>query len=143
MRRLAAALLLTLSLGAPALARDTVVRLTLDGRPVDRQGGIALAHRGVVYADVVDLVKAFDGLLTFHGKTVVVTLSGTTAAFTAGSRTARLGLGAVTMRGQAFERNGDLYVPLDFFVTQVAHARLQVDRSFAHANIFVNADPLS
>jgi hypothetical protein len=142
-RRPAAALLLTLALGAPALARDTVVRLTLDGRPVDRHGGIALAHRGVVYADVVDLVKAFDGLLTFHGKTVVVTLSGTTAAFTAGSRTARLGLGAETMRGQAFQRNGDLYVPLDFFVGQIAHARVRIDKSLAHADIYVNADPLS
>jgi Copper amine oxidase N-terminal domain len=142
-RRLAAASLLALALGASALARDTAVKLTLDGRPVDREGGIALEHQGVVYADVVDLVKAFDGLLTFHGKTVVVTLSGTTAAFTAGSRTARLGLGAVTMRGRAFERKGDLYVPLDFFVTQVAHARVRIDKSFAHADIFVNANPLS
>ena len=143
MRRLAAALLLMLAFGAPALAADKTVKLTLDGRPVDRRGGIAVAHRGVVYADVVDLVKAFNGLLTFHGKTVLLTVDGTTAEFTAGSRTARLGEDAVTMRGQAFRRNGDLYVPLEFFVTRVAHARVRIDPALAHANIYVNANPLS
>jgi hypothetical protein len=136
-------LLLVLALAEPAFAADKVVKLTLDGRPVDRQGGIALAHQGVVYADVVDLVKVFNGLLTLHGNTVVVTVSGTTAAFTAGSRTAHLGEYAATMRGQAFRRNGDLYVPLDFFVTQVAHAHVRFDPSLSRANITVDANPVS
>lgn len=143
MRRLAAALLFTFASTAPAFALDKTVKLTLDGRPVDRKGGVALAHQGTVYADVVDLVRAFNGLLTFHGKGVTVTIDGTTARFTVGSRTAFLGEDAATMRGQAFLHNGDIYVPLEFFVTHVAHARVRIDPSLAHANIFVNANPLS
>ena len=143
MKRLAAALALTATLvfaAAPALATDRIVKLTLDGRPVDRNGAdVALLHGGVIYADVVKLVKSFDGLLTFQGKAVVVSIGTTTATFTAGSRTAKIGDGAVTMRGSAFVRNGDLYVPLDTFITRVANAKLRVDPSQTHADIAVNS----
>ena len=147
MTRLLAALLCALVLalgGAPASAADKNVKLTLDGRPVDRAGGVALARGGVVYANLVDLVKSFDGLLTFHGSGgVIVTINGVTATFTAGSRTAKIGEGAQTMKGQTFLRDGDLYVPLDFFVTQVAHAKVKIDPAQSRADIFVNANPVS
>jgi hypothetical protein len=141
--RLLAAVLLSFSLAAPALAMDSPVALTLDGRPVDRHGGIAVAHQGIVYADVVDLVKAFNGLLTFHHDAALVTIQGTTARFTLGSRTALIDQGSVVMRGPAFRRNGDIYVPLEFFVTRVARAKVRIDKSLAHARIYVNANPLS
>jgi hypothetical protein len=143
--RLLAALLcaLTFALGAPASAADKTVKLTLDGRPVDRAGGVAVARNGLVYANLVDLVKSFNGLLTFQGSGVVVTINGVTASFTPGSRTAKIGEGAQTMKGQTFRRNGDLFVPLDFFITQVARAKVTIDPSLSKADIHVNANPLS
>ena len=131
---------LTLFTAVPASAADRVVKLTLDGRPVDvRSGSIALLHGGVVYANVVPLVKSFDGLLTFQGTAVVVTINGVTGRFTEGSRTALINDGAVTMPGRTFKLNGDLYVPLDVFVTQIAKAKLRTNAARTQADIFVNA----
>jgi len=143
MIRLVATLVLVLTMLAPAGASDTTVRLTLDGRPVDRMGGSAVLHAGIVYGDVVDLVKSFDGVLTFQGPALVVTVNGTTATFTAGSRTAKIGLGSIVMRGPAFLRNGDLFVPLETFITRVANAKLRVSPDKMRADIYVNANPLS
>ncbi len=144
MKTLLTALALGLALLAPsgpALAADHDVKLTLDGRLVDRAGGVAVAHNGVVYANVVPLVKTFDGLLTFQGNAVVVTIHGVTGRFTDGSRTALINDGAVTMRGQTFKRNGDWYVPLDTFITQVAKAKLRMNAAQTQADISVNANP--
>ena len=126
---------------APAAAADRTVALTLDGRPVDRAGGVAVLRNGVVYADVVDLVKVFDGLLTFQGPAVVVTINGVTARFTRGSRTALINDGAVTMPGQPFTRNGDVFVPLDLFVTRIAQAKVRTAPDRTRADIFVNVNP--
>ncbi len=135
---------LGLALGAlaPAAAADKLVKLTLDGRPVDRAGGVAVARNGVVYANLVDLVKSFDGLVTFHGNGAEVTVGAVTATFTAGSRTAQINQGALIMPGQTFLRDGDLFVPLDFFVTQVARAKVTIDPARTRADIRVNANPL-
>ncbi|HEX3550883.1 MAG TPA: stalk domain-containing protein [Candidatus Elarobacter sp.] len=143
MKRALAGLLLaaTVAVASPALAADRAVGLTLDGRPVDRAGGVAVLHNGVIYGDVVDLVKSFDGLLTFQGNAVAVTINGVNARFTTGSRTAMINDGAVTMEGQAFVRNGDIFVPLNTFVTRVAQAKLRVNPARTHADIFVNASP--
>jgi hypothetical protein len=142
--RFLAALLcaLVLATAAPAAAADKNVKLTLDGRPVDRAGGVALARGGVVYANLVDLVKSFDGLLTFHGSGALVSVHGVTVSFTAGSRTAKIGEGAQTMKGQTFLRNGDLYVPLEFFITQVARAKVKIDPALTKADISVDPNPL-
>lgn len=138
MKRIVTALLMAVAMTAPALAKDRLVHLTLDGRPVDREGGIAVLHDGVVYADVRDLVKAFSGLLTFQGKKVVVSLGSHTGTFTIGSRTLLIDQGAATMRGDVFTRNRDVYVPLDAFVRQLAHGRVSYDASRTHADIAVN-----
>ena len=146
MKGFPAALALAASLaavGLPAAAADRPIALTLDGRPVDRTGNVAVVHDGVVYADLVDLVKSFDGLLTFQGNAVVVSIGSTTATFTNRSRTAKVGQGAVLMRGPAYIRNGDMYVPLDTFVIRVANAKLRVNAARTHADIYVNANPLS
>ena len=147
MMRSAAALILGLTLFcaavAPAPADDRVVKLLLDGRPVDRAGGVAVAHNGIVYADLVDLVKSFNGLLTFQGSAVEVSIGSTVARFTAGSRTAKIDQGAITMRGPAIMRNGDMYVPLETFVVRVAKAKLRVAPGLSQAEILVNANPQS
>ena len=146
MTRAAAVLFLALALAGstiPAFAGDRAVKLSLDGRPVDRAGGVALVRNGVVYADLIDLVKSFDGLLTFQGSAIEVSIGTTVARFTVGSRTVMIDQGAITMPGQTLKLNGDIYVPLSTFVVQVAHARLRVDATQTHAEIFVNANPLS
>jgi hypothetical protein len=86
-------------------------------------------------------VKSFDGLLTFQGNAVVVSIHGVTGTFTAGSRTAVVNGAAVTMRGQTFKRNGDWYIPLDTFITQVAKAKVRVNAAQTQADISVNASP--
>ena len=140
MKSLTAALALAMALLAalPGLAADRNVKLTLDGRPVDRAGGVAMLRNGVIYADVVPLVKSFDGLLTFQGNAVVVSIHGVTGRFTEGSRTALINQGAVTMRGQTLKLNGDFYVPLDTFITRVALAKLRVNPAQTQADIYVN-----
>ena len=125
----------------PAFAADKAVTLTLDGRPVDRNGGIAVNRGGVIYADIVDLVKSFNGLLTFQGEAVVVSIGNKTATFTVGSRTMKLDQGSVVMRGATFKRNGDIMVPLDAFITRLAGAKLKVDATQTHADIAVNSNP--
>jgi hypothetical protein len=143
--RLAASLLALALLASarPAFAADQAIKLRLDGRPVDRAGGVAVLHNGVVYADVVVLVKSFNGLLTFQGNAVEVSIGTTTARFTVGSRTMTIDQGAVTMGGQTFMRNGDIFVPLVPFITQLAHAKVNIDRAAGRADILVNANPLS
>ncbi|HEY0615438.1 MAG TPA: stalk domain-containing protein [Candidatus Elarobacter sp.] len=136
---LAAALMLLAA--SPAFAADRDVKLTLDGRPVDRAGGVAILHNGVVYADVVPLVKSFDGLLTFQGNAVVVTINGVTGRFTEGSRTALINDGATTMPGQTFKRNGDFFVPLELFITKIARAKVRMNPARTQADIAVNANP--
>lgn len=141
---LAAALFL---IAAPvaAVAADHPVVLTLDGRRVDRQGGVALAHNGVVYADIVDLVKSFDGLLTFQGAgnaSVHVTIGSNEAVFTLGSKTMMLGQGSVQMAGRPFLHDGDMFVPLNAFITRVASATVNVNPAQSRADIRVNANPL-
>ncbi|GAC1659159.1 MAG: hypothetical protein NVS4B13_03310 [Candidatus Elarobacter sp.] len=138
-----AALALAMSLpafNAPAFGAEREVKLMLDGRPVDRAGGIAMLRNGVVYANVVPLVKSFDGLLTFQGNAVVVSIHGVTGRFTEGSRTAMIDDGAVTMRGRTFRRNGDWYVPLETFVTRIAKAKVRVNPAGTQADISVNAN---
>jgi uncharacterized Zn-binding protein involved in type VI secretion len=124
-----------------AAAADTPVKLTLDGRPVDRSGKSAMKRNGVIYGDVVDLVKSFNGLLTFQGNAVVVTINGINARFTEGSRTVLINGGAVTMAGQTLKVNGDFYVPLETFITQVAKAKLKTNAAKTQADIAVNANP--
>ncbi|HZO94400.1 MAG TPA: stalk domain-containing protein [Candidatus Baltobacteraceae bacterium] len=127
---------------SPAAAKDRLVRLTLDGRPLDRPGAqVALLHRGVVYADVVDLVKAFSALLTFHGKAVWVTVGDTYAVFTAGSRTATVDRYTMDLPGACFMRDGDLYVPLTSFA-QIAKGSVRFDAAHTHADVSVDANPV-
>lgn len=141
MKRIATIALLALIMTLPALAADQLIHLTLDGRPLDRAGGVALRHGGVVYADLRDLVKTFNGLVTYQGPKAVVSVGTHVGTFTVGGRTMLLDQGAVTLRGRPFMRNGDVYVPLDAFVRSLAHA--SVTYNGTSADIHVNANPIS
>ncbi|MBC5809819.1 MAG: hypothetical protein GIW95_03045 [Candidatus Eremiobacteraeota bacterium] len=121
MKRSLAVLAVTLfavSLGyaRPAVAADAVYTLTIDGRPLTPPGKPtgALSHGGVVYVDVVQITKAFSGLLTFGsgGSTVTVSVGHKTATFIAGKTTADFGGTTKALSGKPFVIDGDLFVPL-------------------------------
>ncbi|GAC1429865.1 MAG: hypothetical protein NVSMB5_24290 [Candidatus Velthaea sp.] len=124
----------------PAYAADRVVTLTLDGRPIDKHGGIAVMHGGVLYADTIDLVKTFDGLISLHKDgSATATIRGNTGAFTPGSRNATINGKVVRLPGAPFMRGGDLYVPLESFVSRIAAAKVRMTGS--GAEIIVSATP--
>jgi hypothetical protein len=121
-----------------ARAADAPVHLTLDGRPVDRTGGIAVMHNGVVLADVVDLTKAFDGLLTFPDRrSVTVTINGTTVRFRVGTITAVANDKPFRMRAAPIMHNGDIFVPLQTFAT-LGGATVNLTKGRADIRISVN-----
>ncbi len=137
---------MTLSATASApvsAADDPLVKLTLDGRPVDRSSGSAVLHGGIVYGDVEDLVRSFDGILTFQRDTITVTINAVTAKFTQGSSTVTLGTASVAMAGPIIVRDGENFVPLEFFITRVCAARVRISPDKTSANIYVNSNPLS
>ena len=141
---LALAAALALTMGAPARAADdSLVKLTLDGRPVDRSSGSGVLHSGIVYGDVEDLVRSFDGILTFQRDTITVTINGVTAKFTQGSSAVTLGTASVVMPGPIITRDGENFVPLEFFITRVCAAKVRISPDKTSANIYVNSNPLS
>jgi len=141
---LALAMALSVTMTAPVCAADDpIVKLTLDGRPVDRSSGSAVLHNGIVYGDVEDLVRSFDGILTFQRDTITVTINSVTAKFTQGSSTVTLGAASVVMPGPVITRDGENFVPLEFFITRVCAARVRVSPDKTSANIYVNSNPLS
>lgn len=146
MKRVAALFLAGAALFAalPANAADKIVTLTLDGRPIDKRGGIAVLRGGIVYADAIDLVKTFDGLVSLHKDgSAVITIRGNTGAFAPGSRAATINKTRVPLPGAPFMRGGDLYVPLDAFITKIAGAKVHVTPSRTSADITVNFSPPS
>lgn len=143
MKRFAALILTCAALFAagPAQAADRAVTLTLDGRPIDKHGGVAVLRSGIVYADAIDLVKTFDGLISLRKDgSATMTIRGNTGAFAPGSRVATINAKRVALPGAAFIRQGDLYVPLDAFIRKVAGAKVRLTRARTGADIVVNTN---
>jgi hypothetical protein len=109
------ALILAASLGTAALAANTTVKLTLDGRPVAGNGVVALNHNGVVYADMILLNKTFSGLMSIKGKTYSTVVRGHAVAFTANSPIGVFQGRKVRLPARPFLLNNSLYVPLAAF----------------------------
>lgn len=147
MRRTIAALAAMLALAVvpvASLAKDHLVALTLDGRPVDRAGGNAVWRAGVVYADTVDITKSFNGLYSFQkGGGAIITIGANTGTFQPATLRASINKTALTMPGKPFVRDGEIYVPLDFFIRHMTDAKVQINAAKTHADIRVNANPLS
>ena len=137
-----------LALGATrAAAADSVVHLTLDGRPISSKPDVALLHGGAVFVDAVDFTKVANGLLVFEGKeTVKIVVRGHTATFRAGERSARLDGKTVQLAQAPFEHNGELYIPLAAVLKGSPGTTLHViDKSHAdlHLAVFTNPDTAS
>lgn len=127
-----------LSLPAPAAAGDAVVELTLDGRPVDRHAGAALLHHGLVFADAIDLTKCFDGFITLQRSgAATITIGPNTGTFTPGSSSATINAVETALPGAPFRVNGDLFVPLETFISDVAGASVRMSPTLRRADIRV------
>ncbi len=128
-----------LSVATPASA-DSVVDLTLDGRPVDRHSGVAVLHHGFVFADAIDLTKCFDGFITLlRSGAATITIGPNTGTFTPGLPRATVNDTVVPLPAAPFRRNGDLFVPLEAFITSIAAAKVRFNAARRHADIRVNA----
>ncbi|GAC1551570.1 MAG: hypothetical protein NVS3B16_26290 [Vulcanimicrobiaceae bacterium] len=137
-RGLAIGLLYAL-LASPAFAADRPLALTIEGRPVARSGTVAMLRGNVAYADIIELVRSYGGLVTFKGRTATATIHARTASFVAGRATALLDGSRVSLPRAPFTGGGTMYVPLVFFVTRVAGGSVRVDAAKATARIAVGA----
>jgi hypothetical protein len=112
--------------GARASAADAVVELTLDGRPVDRHAGSAILHHGFVFADAIDLTKCFDGFITLlPGGAATITIGPNTGTFRPGLRRATINAMLVALPAAPFIHDGDLFVPLEPFIKDIAAASVR------------------
>ena len=129
-----AAALAPFSAGRAATA-DIPYALFVDGRPLDARTPSGLAHRGIVFVNVVRAVKTFDGLLSFlPAQRVRVTISGRTLDFRTGSPYAFAGTTRVRLPAAPFVENGDTYVPLQT-IASLASAKIAVDRVRHRVNL--------
>lgn len=131
---------LSIVLASPAFAADRPLQLTIDGRPVSRNGSVALFHRGVAFANLIELVRSYGGLVSIATPATSVTIRSHSATFVPGSPTATIDTVAAPMPAPAFFSGGVLYVPLAFFVSRVAGGTVRIDTAAATANIAVRAD---
>lgn len=130
-----------LTVPGAARAGDATVLLTLEGRPVDRHRGVAILHRGVVYADAIDLTKSFDGFITLRRDgSATITIGINTGTFVPGSRRAIVNAARVDLPVAPLVRGGDLFVPLDAFIARIAAASVHTDVARRHADIRVAAE---
>jgi len=142
MKRLIALALLLCSTAVPVFAADSTVTLTLDGRPIDKHGGIAVMHGGTVFVDAVDMTKTFNGLISMRtGGSATITIQGSTGAFVQGSTTTVVN-GVKARIPAPFMRGGDLFIPLNFFITRLTRAKVRIDAARRRADILVNASPM-
>ena len=119
MRRAYAAVVCALALVAAlapgaAVAKDKLLTVLVDGRPMDSKGPSGLLHRGTAFVDLVRTVKAFDGLLVFGkgDKSFNVTIRSQSARFVIGDRHATVAGKSETLPLAPFTLNGEIYVPL-------------------------------
>ncbi len=144
MNRVGLLLAALVTLPAAVSAADTPVSLTLDGRPVDRHGGAAVLRSGVVCADIIDLTRSFDGLITLQRSgAATVTIGPNTGTFQPGSVHATVNERVIGLPVAPFRRHGDLFVPLDAFITRIAGAAVHIDRAAGRADIRVHDAPPS
>ena len=128
-------------LSAVADAKDALLSLQLDGRPLDAGTPSGMLHRGKAFVNVVRVVKGFDGLLTFgkNDRTIRVTIGKNTADFKVGSRAGAVDGQPATFSAPPYILNGDTYVPLDV-IAQIAGATLSVDTR-SHVARLTSAPP--
>jgi hypothetical protein len=141
MRRVCVALVLACLVAlalAPRIsaAKDVLLSVELDGRPLDKGGPSGLVHGGKVFVNVVRITKGFSGLLTFgkNDSSVQVTIRRKTVQFFVGKRAGTLNGEPATFPAAPFILNGDTYVPLRTMAS-LAQATLSVDMKHAVARL--------
>lgn len=123
---------------APVLAADEPLALDVDGRPVSRSASVAVMRGDVAFVDVIDLVRVFNGLVTLRGTAVTASVGGHEATFRPSDAMATVDGTAIAMQAAAFRQNGDLYVPLAFFVDHIVPGTtLRLERNPARATLHV------
>src|SRR5580700_3038369 len=103
----ACALTMGLAVAQPTFAKDKLLTVLVDGRPMDSKAPSGLLHRGTAFVDLVRAVKAFDGLLIFSkgDKSINVTIRSQSARFVVGSRHANVAGRTVTLPIAPFTLN--------------------------------------
>ncbi len=119
-------------------AADSSLALTIDGRPISKNPHTALIRGGLPFVDLIDIVRTFNGLITIGAGHVGASVGKHEARFAVGDASATIDGAPVAMPAAAFRANGDLFVPLQFFLTElVPSATLRVDRTAGSANVHV------
>lgn len=142
MKRLFALAISFALLAGPAVAADRTLALTIDGRPLSRSGPVALVHDGIAYANAIELVRAYGGIVSIAKGSLRATLRTHTASFARGSSIAIVDGSKLAMPGPALREDGTIYVPLAFFVMKVSGGRVNVDLDAHTARITLAAEPL-
>lgn len=143
MKRIVATSVLASLLVAPALASDRPLSVTIDGRPITRGTSMARIHNGVAYANLTELVRTYNGIVTTTRGATTVTVRTRRATFVPGSSSVVLNDGKLPLRDPAFMDRGALYVPLAFFVKRVGGGRIAIDRGMKTADISIAVDPVT
>jgi hypothetical protein len=97
----------------------------------------ALERGGVVYIDVSRATRIFDGLVTYSGDAIRLSVQHSVGDFRVGRTAARLSGVAVTLPGAPFREYRTIYVPISTVVVRLAGARLHLDRQAHLAQILV------
>lgn len=99
----------------------------------------ALERNGVVYIDVARATRIFDGLVTYSGDSVRLSIQHSVGDFHIGRPSARLSGATVTLPGPPFREYRTVYVPISTVVVRLAGARLRLDRQAHVAQILVGS----
>ena len=144
MKRLSPAVLGALALAfafvaTPVLAAaDTPYTLQLNARGIEPSPTPpALERNGVVFIDVTRATRIFDGLVTFSGEAVRLSIQHSVADFRVGASSARLNGKQIALPGTPFREYGTVYLPITTVVVRLAGARLHIDRQRHLAQILV------
>jgi Intracellular proteinase inhibitor len=97
----------------------------------------ALERDGVVYIDVARATRIFDGLVTYSGDSVRLSIQHSVGDFRVGRPVARLSGVTVKLPGPPFREYRTVYVPISTVVVRLAGARLQLDPETHVAQILV------
>lgn len=101
----------------------------------------ALERDGVVYIDVARATRIFDGLVTYSGDSVRLSIQHSVGDFRIGRPVARLSGVTVKLPGPPFREYRTIYVPISTVVVRLAGARLHLDPQTHVAQILVGTRP--
>jgi hypothetical protein len=118
-----------------ARASSDVLTLSVDGHPAARSSAAVIRRDGTPLASIAELDRIFGGLLTYENGSAEITVDGTTAAFTPGSKVADVDGRRVAMSAPAERVGRQIYVPLGFVVRRVAHDEVRIDERSKTAEI--------